>query len=473
MNVSINGGASNLVSTEDLILAAFLREEKFAYKYVSVVDESMFDDFNHKVCINAYLHYIRQYNTLPSHEEMNSEVHDYCKKYRIDEAVESTCLSLVSKCINLEYNLSFINDNFIRFATRNKITSAILEAAKLLHDKGEQIKEQDYNHIQDLITEALSIKSRESEGIMFSEVADDPVTFIRKNNRYDPETVIKTGIRSFDNRHIAGGPIPGEMYVVSAPPGRGKSTLLVNIGASAILQGKDVIHIFVGDNSEADGVLRYSARMTGVPMSQIMMNSAEYLPRWSSLKERFHLGNLLIQQYPIGGPTVLDIRSFITRSIVQRSIQPKVLILDYVDNCRRNRNLSSYDDLGDMYAQLKAIAEEMGLIVWTASQPKQETWDSDTPAGLNSLAESSKKQHHIDAMITMSKVSENAYKLYVPKLRRGASEFTVDLTVEHDRSLIRESIPMRTDVSTPVGNQPKPVDVNNLVAPPSPFGGTA
>lgn len=456
-------------SIEDLILAGFLREENFAYKYVSVVDESMFDDFNHQVCINAYLHYVRRYNTLPSHEELNAEIHDYCSKYRIDESIESTCLSVVNKCMTMEYNLGYITDNFIRFATKNKVTSAVLSAAKIIHDKGDQLKESDYSHIQDMMTEAMSIKSRESEGILFSDVADDPVTFIRQNNRYDPTSVIKTGIRSFDNRHIAGGPIPGEMYVVSAPPGRGKSTLLVNIGASAILQGKDVIHIFVGDNSEADGVLRYSSRMTGVPMSQIMMNSSEYLPRWNEIKDRFHLGNLVIQQYPIGEPSISDIRSFITRSIVHRSISPKLLVLDYVDNCRRNRSLSSYDDLGDMYAQLKSIAEEMGLIVWTASQPKQDTWDSDTPAGLNSLAESSKKQHHIDAMITMSKVSDNAYKLYVPKLRRGAAEFSVDLTVEHDRSLIRESIPVRTDTMIQPVQQAKPVNVDNIVAPPSPY----
>ena len=61
-------------------------------------------------------------------------------------------------------------------------------------------------------------------------------------------------------------------------------------------------------------------------------------------------------------------------------------------------------------------------------------------------------------------VSENAYKLYVPKMRRGAADFTIDLTVEHDKSMIRESIPMKFDT-----NQPKPVDVNNLSAPPSPY----
>lgn len=458
-----------MVSTEDLMLAAFIREEKFAYKYVSVVDEDMFDDFNHKVCINAYLHYIREYNTLPSQEELNSEVHEYCKKYRLDEAVETASLSLVSKCIDLKYNLDFIQDTFIKFATRNKVTSAIIDAAKILHDKGDQIKESDYDHIQDLLSEAMSIKSRESEGVLFDEVADDPVTFIKQSNRYDPSTVIKTGIRSFDNRHIAGGPIPGEMYVVSAPPGRGKSTLLVNIGASALLQGKDVVHVFVGDNTEADGVLRYSSRLTGVPMSQIMMNSTEYLPKWKSLRDRFKLGNLVLQSYSIGGPSISDIRSFITRSMIQRSIDPKILILDYVDNCRRNYNRSSYDDLGDMYAQLKSIAEEMGLVVWTASQPKQDTWDSDTPAGLNSLAESSKKQHHLDAMITMSRVSDNAYKLYVPKMRRGAADFSVDLTVEHERSLIRESIPARMEIVAPSNNQPHPVNVDNYTAPASPY----
>lgn len=457
--------------TDDLILAAFMREEKFAFKYITVVDEDMFEEFPHKICINAYLSYVRTYSALPSLVEFNTEIHTYCTKYRLDERVESTALALASKCSNMEYNIAYVQDIFIRFATKNKMTSVVLEAAQLIKTKGDQLGESDYEHIQTILTDAMSIKSRETDGVMLGDVADNPSEFIKSRNRYDPAKVVKCGIRSFDNRHIAGGPIPGEMYVVSAPPGRGKSTLLVNVGASALLQGKDVIHIFVGDNKEEDAILRYCARLTGVSMSQIMMNSSDYVTSWGKLKANFNLGNLLTVAYPIGGPSVSDLRSFITRSILQRSIEPKVLIVDYIDNCRRNYNRSSYDDLGDMYAQLKSIAEEMDLIVWTASQPTKDTWESDTAAGLSSLAESSKKQHHLDAMITMNKIGESSYQMFVPKFRRGSAEFTIDLTVEYDRMLIRESIPGRMSAPTQNPNVPSPVSVDNMVAPASPFKG--
>ena len=453
---------------DDLILSAFMREEKFAFKYISVVDEDMFEEFQHKVCLNAYLTYVRTYNTLPSLVEMNTEIHSYCVKYRLDERIESTALALALKCSTLEYNIDYVQDIFIRFATKNKMTNVVLEAAQLIKNKGDQITEGDYEHIQKILTDAMSLKSRESEGIMLADVADDPAGFIKTRNRYDPASVIKTGIRSFDSRHLAGGPVPGEMYVVSAPPGRGKSTLLVNIGANALLQGKDVIHIFVGDNKEEDAVLRYCARLTGVTMAQIMVNAQEYVDSWRRIRENFGLGNLLTVAYPIGGPSVSDLRSFITRSILQRSIEPKLLIVDYIDNCRRNYNRSSYDDLGEMYAQLKSVAEEMGLVVWTASQPTKDTWDTGEAAGLGSLAESSKKQHHVDGLVTMNKTSENTYQMYVPKYRRGSAEFTVDLIVEYDRMFIREAIPGRMAPKVP-SSTGGPISADNIQVPDSPY----
>ena len=171
---------------DDLILSAFMREEKFAFKYISVVDEDMFEEFQHKVCLNAYLTYVRTYNTLPSLVEMNTEIHSYCVKYRLDERIESTALALALKCSTLEYNIDYVQDIFIRFATKNKMTNVVLEAAQLIKNKGDQITEGDYEHIQKILTDAMSLKSRESEGIMLADVADDPAGFIKARNRYDP-----------------------------------------------------------------------------------------------------------------------------------------------------------------------------------------------------------------------------------------------------------------------------------------------
>lgn len=361
----------------DLILAAFLREERFYSEYSSVIDDEMFSESEHKICINTYLGYISKYNQMPAEVEMYAELNEYCKKYGIDPLVKQQASDTLTKCYKMTYNIDYVRDNFVKFATNNKLTRAIIDTAHDIKDKGDSLSEHDYEKIQDRIEKALTIKARDTEGVLLSDVGDDPKGFIESQNRYDKASVVPTGIPTFDNAHVAGGPLPGELYVVSAPPGRGKSTLLVNIGAYALLKSKDVVHIFVGDNTESDGILRYCARLTGVSMSQIMLNAQTYLDQWNYLKTNFQLGNLLIGAYPIDGPSVADLRSFVTKNVVKRNIKPAVIIVDYIDNCRRNPNLNSYEALGVLYKQFKNLCEELKLVGWTASQPKIEYWESE------------------------------------------------------------------------------------------------
>lgn len=436
-----------------LLLAVFLREPVFFTEYGTIIDSDMFESSSSKICINVYIDYITKYNKVPSDQEMYNELNMYCKKYGIDATMKQASIELLQDAYKVSYNVDYVKDNFMDHAVKNKLTTAIIDAAKDIKTKGDRLTDQDYKKIHEDIEKAITIKSRDTEGVLLSDVGDNPKEFIENQNRYSKESVIPTGFPSLDNAHIAGGPLPGELYVISAPPGRGKSTVLVNIGAYALLKGKDVVHIFVGDNTEADGVLRYCARLTGVAMSQIMLNSQQYLDSWKYLKDNFDLGNLLLGAYSIGSPSIGDLRSFVTKNMTRKGIKPVVLIVDYIDNCRRNPNLNSYEALGDLYTELKNLCEELKLVGWTASQPKVETWD-DTNPGLSSLAESSKKQHVLDGMLTLSKASDTSYSLYVPKLRRGRSEFQIDLQVNYEKMSVKESFANRIQQSSPQSSIP-------------------
>jgi len=449
---------------DDLVLAAFLREDDFYEKFAHVVDDTMFEDPVHKICINAYREYVRQYSQRPSIEEITSEIHRYCSRFSFDKDVEAQAQTTIIRCSELTYNLDYVRDSFVRFATKNKLTMTVLEAAKMIRSKGDELTEKDYDKIQDLVSDALSIKAQESVGLFLDDVAENPTVYLKEHSRFDPSKAIRTGIRAIDRAHVSGsGPVPGELYVVSAPPGKGKSTFLVNIGVSALLQGKDVAHIFVGDNTESDGVLRYCARLTGVSMSQIMLNSSQYLPAWRNLKENFDMGQLLIGAFAIDSVTVADIRSFLTRSSNTREFNPKLLIVDYIDNCRRDKTMNSYDALGDLYTQLKNLGEEMDIVVWTASQTKIEYWDVDT-VGLASLAESSKKQHIIDGLLNLTVgKNDNTCKITVAKYRRGTPDIEIDLILDYERMLMKEALPGR------VNNISQPIQNNSV--PTSPFNG--
>lgn len=428
---------------EKLVLGAFLREDAFYAQYGSIVEDTMFATSSCKICINVYIDYTKQYNKIPNQDEMFRDLGKYCQKYGIDDSMKQRAIEMLQESYKINYNLDYVRDNFVKFATTNKLTESIIDAARIIKEKGEYLSDRDMEKIHESIEHAITIKARDTEGILLSEVAENPAEFIQSQNRYDKSSVVKSGLPTLDNAHMAGGELPGEMYVISAPPGRGKSTVLVNVGASALLQGKDVIHVFVGDNSEADGVLRYCARLTGVPMSQIMMNSSQYIDSWGFLKSNFNLGNLIIGAYPIDGPTIADIRSFVTKNIIRRGIKPAVLIIDYIDNCRKPADLNSYEALGELYTKMKNMCEELGLVGWTASQPKVDTWESGEAAGLASLSESSKKQHILDGLITLNKRSDTSYEMNVPKLRRGRSDFKIDLLLDYERMFIKESAVQR------------------------------
>lgn len=455
------------MAMQDIILAAFLRETQFFNEYSHLLEDDYFEDASHKIPVNVFVDYVENYRQQPTDQEMFAEMDQYCKKYGIDPSIKQLAIDTVQRCYKISFSVDYARDNFLKFATRNKMTKAIIESAKILKTKGDQLDDKDYEKIQKEITDATEIKSRDTQGVLLSDIAADPKTFIQSMNRFDPTMIVPTGIPSLDRGHIAKGMLPGEIGLISAPPGRGKSTVLVNIGAHAVVTGKDVVHIFVGDNTEADGVLRYCARLTGATMAQVMLNAQVYLDAWNKLKSNFNLGNLIIGAYPINGPTISDIRSFVTRSMVRKGINPRVIILDYADNCRRPADSNSYEGVGSIYRDFKNMCEELKMVGWTASQPKQEHWDSDRP-GLASLAESSMKQHIIDAMLTMTKHDEQRFTIFVEKMRRGSSDYGIDILLNYERMSVKESAVSRAPGATqPSSNGPSTPPIAPPPPPPS------
>lgn len=98
------------------------------------------------------------------------------------------------------------------------------------------------------------------------ETPDSPITQTRittKNSRANKlkevvasntGNLLKTGIGEFD-RVVGGGLVPDSVNVISAPPGTGKSTLLLTVAQSLADQGHNVLYV-AGEESESQIKLR-------------------------------------------------------------------------------------------------------------------------------------------------------------------------------------------------------------------------
>ena len=129
------------------------------------------------------------------------------------------------------------------------------------------------------------------------------------------------------NELMDGGLAGGELGVIVAPAGIGKSWTLQAIGADAIKQGKTVIHYTLELNAQYVG-LRYDTIVSGQPTGNLQYYKEEVLKKINQLK-----GNLIIKYYPTRSASVATITAHLQQCELQ-GIKPDMVLVDYADIMR-------------------------------------------------------------------------------------------------------------------------------------------
>ena len=152
----------------------------------------------------------------------------------------------------------------------------------------------------------------------------------------------------------------------------------------------------------------------------------------------------MIKEYPTGAATVQTLRSHIEKLSLKGFI-PQVLIVDYADIMRSSRQYDSMrHELKKVYEDLRNLAMEKCLPIWTASQSNRESANSDI-IGLENMSESYGKAQVADVVISISrKPSEKADgfgRLFIAKNRAGRDGivFPIKLNAEMSTFSILEN----------------------------------
>jgi len=154
-----------------------------------------------------------------------------------------------------------------------------------------------------------------------SKSATDFTDFIKKAR--DPVT---TGWRDIDDIS-KGGLGKGELGVVVAPTGAGKSMVLVHLGAQALKAGKNVLHYTL---ELADTVVggRYDAAITGVELKNLAVFKEKIYDEIKDVQ-----GRLIVKEYPTRSANIQTIKNHIEK-LKRRDFVPDMIIVDYGDLIR-------------------------------------------------------------------------------------------------------------------------------------------
>jgi replicative DNA helicase len=364
------------------VLANLLSSTDFLQQSLDVLNPKFFESDAGQWIIQETIEYFSEYKTLPTLEVFKVEmdkINDEVLKIAIKEQLRAAFQR------KNDEDLEYVKDSFLDFAKNQAIKSAIITSVDLL-----QVGR--YGEIKDLVDKALKAGQPRNIGHNWK---DDIDMRLAGNSRI----VVPTGWDAIDVM-IGGGLGAGELGVIAAPSGIGKSWALATIGANAAKLGKRVA-VYTLELNESYMGLRYDTIFTGIEPGSIPNNPDAVRQVVDSIK-----GDIIIKYYPARSVTVHTLAAHLEH-LTMNKLRPDIILVDYADLMRATTKTDArYQELGIIYEELRSFGGEYGIPIWTASQTQRSSIQ-DEIIEADKISESYSKIMTADLVISLSRKLED------------------------------------------------------------------
>ncbi len=390
------------------IISCLLSDKVFLQTIFDIINPSYFDSDGNKLLIKMIMGYFTEYKTKPTLDVLKVKI----DKIDSDVLKVSVVKNLKEAWRQIESeDLDYVKNKTLEFCRNQVIKSAIMESVELLEG-------QNYDGIKKVIDEAMKAGSSRDIGHDYVEGLEERLT----------ESVRDVVSTSWDviNEVMDGGLGKGELGVIVAPAGIGKTWMLQVLGSAAVKAGLTVVHYTLELNQTYVG-LRYDTVFSGVTTANIKYHQDDV----KKVIERLP-GKLVIKYYPTRSATVPTLASHLKQLDIQ-SIKPDLVLVDYADILRDVGGAREVrHQLGNIYEDLRGMAGEFDLPVWTASQANRSSLEEEV-IDASKVAESYSKVMTADFVMSVSRKVEdkvaNTARAHVIKNRFGVDGITYPVTM--------------------------------------------
>ena len=391
-------------SFQTKVISALLSDGKMLDTLGDVIHKKFFESEANKWIVDEIMSYYSEYTKVPSLDVFKAQLS------KIDNpALQKTIVAQLKEAyIQIGgLDLQYIKDEFTSFCINQNLKNVIVQSIDLL-------KSGNYDKIKDLVDKAMKV------GVNVDLGMDYLIDFAE---RYD-ETARDTVATDWDciNELMNGGLGPGELGVVVAPSGVGKTWVLAALGAAAVKAGKTVAH-YTMELSQGYVGLRYDTVFTHISSSDLTEKKEEVLSKLKRLT-----GKLKIKYYPPKGASSKTIQAHLEKMIAAGN-KPDLVIVDYADLLlsHSNKTDSTYAEQGGVYIDLRGMSGELQIPIWTASQTNRSAIDSEVIEA-DKIADSYAKVMNADFIMSLSRKAKdklnNTARVHIMKNRFGQDGIT-------------------------------------------------
>ena len=406
-------------SFQEALCLLILEDRPFADQIMEVFDITFLELGYLRLFTSKIMNYREKYGVHPTKKIMSTVIKSDMDKE--NEAIQKQVRDYFARVLaaGTLKDSEFIKDKALDFCRKQKLKGAMLKSVDLLQTCS-------FDEISKIINDALVMGSDSNFGYDYLKDFEERFEIKARNP-------ISTGWSELDS--ISGGGLGnGELGVVVAPTGAGKSMVLTHLGAQALLKGVNVVH-YTLELSDTTIASRYDSCITGVSLNDLFSFKELIYEKVQDVK-----GQLIVKEYPTKSASTRTIKNHLEK-LVNRGVEPGLIIVDYGDLLRPvTVRKEKRTELESIYEEMRSIAQEFQCPVWTASQTNRSGLNAEVIT-MESISEAFSKCFVADLIFTVSRTMEdktsNTGRMYVAKNRNGPDGLVYPIFMDTSNVKIR------------------------------------
>ena len=377
----------------------------FATSIVDVLDPKYFDNQYFRLIMQMIREYYIKYEHAPTYntlEQMTkSEISSPMAQKMVMDMLEQVKESPID-------GSDYVQEKSLKFCKQQELQKVMSKAQKII-DKGDF---ESYDHLEEMVREALQVGEVEiGTSDVFSnldEVLDD-----------DYRHPIPMGIQGIDNL-LKGGLAKGEIGVILAPTGVGKTTILTKLANNAFNLGYSVLQIFFEDNPKIIQ-RKHFTMWTGIAPDDLSNHRDVVIEKVKEIKLNTK-NKLTLKKLPSDTMTMNQIKNQV-RKMTAEGNKVDMIVLDYIDCVVPDRKLEDeWKSEGSVMRAFEALCHELQIVGWTATQGNRSSISSEVVT-TDQMGGSIKKAQVGHVIITVAKTLQqkemNLATIAITKSRLG------------------------------------------------------
>ena len=397
-------------SYQSKVVASLISDVKFLEQVTEITKPAFFESQANQWIIGEVQNYFNEFRAVPTMEVFKikvSDIEDKVLKQTVVEQLKSVYLQIGSE------DLPYVKKEYLTFAKNQKVKDALLKSVDLL-------KAGNYDKIIDTMMAASKVGVENDLGMDYIDNFELIMEDVKRNS-------VSTGWDVIDEL-MDGGLGPGELGVVMAPSGIGKSWFLSKIACSAVQRGMNVLH-YTLELSESYVGQRYTTILTGIQTSEHKERKDEIIRKIKNTP-----GRVRIKYYPPQFASAKTLSAHIEK-LRASGFNPNLIIIDYADLLKSGNRGSDglYAELGGIYEELRGLSGEQQIPIWTATQTNRAAIDHEVIQA-DSVGDSYKKVQTADFIMSVSRKTKdklsNTGRIHIVKKRFGPDGMTFPAKID-------------------------------------------